>query len=157
LAAKVVTSIYKFDHYLPKSPLTSAVSNFTYPNEIASFIQKLKSSNALGTDEITIKVVKTVANIIANPLSHLINNYLETGIFPSALKLSKVIPIFKTGDQNILSNYRPILLLQVFSKVFDKDIFQRLKTFFTKIRYSIQKTIWFSTKIIDVYGNSKFR
>jgi len=105
LAAKVGTSIQKFDHYLPKSPMTSAVFNFTYPNEIVSFIQKLKSSNAVGVDEITIKVGKAVANIIANPLSHLINNSLETGIFPSALKISKVIPIFKIGEQNTLSNY----------------------------------------------------
>jgi len=41
----------------------------------------------VGVDEITIKVVKAVANIIANPLSHLINNSLETGIFLSALKI----------------------------------------------------------------------
>jgi len=101
----------------------------------------------VGFDEITIKVVKVIANIIANPLSHLINNSLETGIFPNALKISKVIPIFKTGDQNILSNYRPISLLPVFSKVFEKVIFQRLKTYLQKLGIPSKNQYGFQQKL----------
>jgi len=58
LVAKVVTSIHKFDYYLPKSPLISAEFNFTYPNKIESNIQNLNSSNDVGVYEIAIKVVK---------------------------------------------------------------------------------------------------
>ena len=71
----------------------------------------------------TMKIIKIVAHTIATRLSHLVNNSLETGIFPSALKISKVTPIFKTGDQNILFNYRPILILPIFFKVLKKLYF----------------------------------
>jgi hypothetical protein len=51
---------------------------------------------------------------------------LATGIFPSRLKFSEVRPIFKKGNKNEVSNYRPISLLTSFSKIFEKVIYDRL-------------------------------
>ena len=50
---------------------------------------------------------------------------------PDRLKIAKVIPLFKKGDQHILDNYRPISLLPVISKVFEKIVFDQLYQYFT--------------------------
>jgi hypothetical protein len=51
---------------------------------------------------------------------------LSSGIFPTRLKFSKGKPIFKKGDKNDASNYRPVSLLAYFSKIFEKVIYNRL-------------------------------
>jgi hypothetical protein len=51
---------------------------------------------------------------------------LLSGIFPTRLKFSEVKPIFKKGDKNGTSNYRPVFLLTSFSKIFEKVIYDRL-------------------------------
>ena len=48
------------------------------------------------------------------PITHLVNESLKSGIFPSELKLARVVPIFKSGDSSLLTNYRPISVLSFF-------------------------------------------
>ena len=55
-----------------------------------------------------------------------------TGIFPNNLKIAKVLPLFKKGDQTLMENYRPISLLPCISKVFEKVVFQQLYDYFDK-------------------------
>jgi len=52
------------------------------------------------------------------------------GIFPDALKVAKVVPIFKSDDK-LLSNYRPVSVLSVISKIFERLMYKRLNTYFT--------------------------
>ena len=61
-------------------------------------------------------VKKIVPHILA-PLRHICNLSLEQGMFPDDMKIAKVIPLFKAGDDQNLSNYRPISLLPQFSKI----------------------------------------
>ena len=63
------------------------------------------------------------------PLTHVINKSLKEGVFPSELKLAKVVPIFKAGATNKITNYRPISVLSFFSKVFEKIIYHKLIEF----------------------------
>ena len=51
---------------------------------------------------------------------------LSTGIFPDRLKFSDSKPIYKKDDKTVITNYRPISLLPVFSKIFEKMIYKRL-------------------------------
>jgi hypothetical protein len=51
---------------------------------------------------------------------------MTSGIFPTWLKFSQVAPIFKNGNKDKLTNYRPISLLSSFSKIFEKVIYKRL-------------------------------
>ena len=66
------------------------------------------------------------------PLTTIINQSLQTGIFPSSLKIAKVLPFYKKGDNQLFNNYRPISLLPVISKVFERAVFNQLYDYCTK-------------------------
>ena len=73
-------------------------------------------------------------------LTYFIDKSFETGVFPDSLKLAKVIPIYKSGDKTLLSSYRPISILNSFSKIFEKVIYNHLIDFIEKnnILYKFQ-------------------
>ena len=60
----------------------------------------------------------------------MINNSFISGIFPTPLKIARVVPIFKSGDRTNVTNYRPISMLSILSKIFENCIYSRLVTFF---------------------------
>jgi hypothetical protein len=64
---------------------------------------------------------------------------LSTGIFPDRLKYSEIKPIYKKGDKTLITNYRPISLLTVFSNIFEKVIYKRL--YYLK-QYLSKVTVW---------------
>jgi hypothetical protein len=68
-------------------------------------------------------------NSILKPFHHIVLSSLSTGVVPSQLKIAKVIPIFKSGDQAALDNYRPISLLSNFSKILEKVVGNRLTSY----------------------------
>ena len=55
---------------------------------------------------------------------------LNTGIFSSHLKISKVIPLYKANDETLLSNYRPIALLLSVSKIFENVMLDQISNYF---------------------------
>ena len=74
-------------------------------------------------------LLKFMKNAISQPLTIIINQMLNIGVFSELLKLSKVIPIYKKGDDPMFSNYRPISLLPSISKIFEKIILEQLATY----------------------------
>jgi hypothetical protein len=66
------------------------------------------------------KLLKFIKYEIATPLAHIFNLSFVTGTFPTKLKISRTVPIFKAGDRTSCDNYRPILLLCSLSKVLEK-------------------------------------
>ena len=98
-------------------------------SETLSIINKLKSKNSSGKDEISNKLLKSIKDEIAKPLTIIINQSLKTGIFPEALKIAKVKPFYKKGDNFCLNNYRPISLLPTISKIFERVMFTQLYSY----------------------------
>ena len=80
----------------------------------------MSSSKSDDTYDIPVSVLKLSKHVIAPILSKLFNQCIELGIYPSTLKIAKVIPLFKDGDKTCASNYRPISILPHFSKIFEK-------------------------------------
>ena len=70
----------------------------------------------------------------------MINRSFSTSIFPSKLKIAKIVPIFKKGDPQEVSNYRPISFLPIFSKIYEKLMHKRIYVFLKekKILYPLQ-------------------
>lgn len=100
--------------------------------ELSKVIKTLKSGTATGYDEIPMSVIKSSMQNIAKPLCFLINKSFVDGIFPSALKIAVLKPLFKKGNKEDFNNYRPISLLTGFSKIFEKILTMRLLSFFEK-------------------------
>ena len=99
-------------------------------NEIVVIINNLKSKNFSGKDEIFNKLLKFIRGEISKPLTIIINQCLETGIFPDALKVAKVKPLYRKGDNCCFNNYRPISLLPTISKNFERVMFTQLYSCF---------------------------
>ena len=98
------------------------------PTEIARIIQDLESGKS---SDIPIMLIKASKNIISYTVSRLYNDCIELGTFPDILKISRITPIFKKGNKELLENYRPVSTLPIFGKIFEKIIYSRLYRFFT--------------------------
>ena len=79
----------------------------------------------------------------------MINQSLCTGIFPDKLKLAKVIPIYKKGDNHVFDNYRPISLLSTVSKIFEKVVFIQVYDNFSAHQLFFMKTSMASENAIQ--------
>ena len=100
----------KFLNYL-KNPCSSSIYlQSTSPQEVINLINSLKSNKTGGHDDILPYFLKISGYVIALPFSLVVNCCLTAGIFPSKLKLAQVVPVFKKGSTDQLTNYRPISL-----------------------------------------------
>ena len=93
--------------------------------EIVNIISDFKDS-AAGWDELKPSVIRGIKEFIKMPLRHICNLSFNTGVFPWELKVANVVPIFKSGDDMLFSNYRPVSVLPVFSKVIERLMYNRL-------------------------------
>lgn len=107
--------------------------------EITEIINSLKNTTSSGPDEVTTLLIKECKLNIAEILAYIINNSFRYGTFPELLKLSKIIPIYKKGENTLLDNYRPITLLSIFSKIFEKAMLNRLLSFLNKYKLMSDK------------------
>jgi len=103
-------------------------------SHVIKIIEKLKSKSSCGYDGISTKLLKDIKHEIADPLTLIINQSLNSGIFPDKLKIAKVVPLYKKDDEKIFSNYRPISLLPAISKIFEKIIYNQLYDYFQNFK-----------------------
>ena len=100
--------------------------------DLLSIIGSLDTTKAAGFDGITAKYLKKSAETVSPSLLTIINISISTGQFPDALKVAKIIPIHKSGQQNEPSNYRPISILSTLSKIIEKHITKHLFAYLNK-------------------------
>ena len=91
-------------------------------------MSSLKNSSP-GYDEMPASILKQCIDTYIDPLTYLINVSINQGIFPSELKIAKVIYIYKSDDKQHIQNYRPISGLPFSSKIFEKIISNHLLNF----------------------------
>lgn len=103
-------------------------------NTVRDIIDGLK--NKKGRDEfgMSVQLIKSVKHIILAPLTKLINLCIDESIFPSILKHAIVVPIYKKGNNHLPENYRPISLLPIISKIFEKCMVVQLASYFERLR-----------------------
>ena len=103
-------------------------------NDIFTVIKSIPDKKC-NLDDFSPRIIKENAHLIAQPLRLIYNQSLESGIFPSKLKVARVIPIYKKGAKSDMNNYRPISLINIFSKLFEKLV----KKYLTK--YMIENNV----------------
>ena len=100
--------------------------------ELYDCLLLLDVSKATGPDGISPRLLKYAARELSYPLALLFNKSLRLGVFPSSWKIANVIPVFKNGEREIVSNYRPISLLSIIGKTMEKCIFTHLYNYFNR-------------------------
>ena len=105
----------------PKTTTTIADINIS-DEGILSIIRSLDPNKAHGCDEISVRMIKLSDYALVYPLKLIFSNSIRTGVFPNIWKLANVVPVHKKDKKNLLKNYRPISLLPIFGKIFEKLI-----------------------------------
>ena len=103
---------------------------------------------------ISTKFVKIASPALENTLSIIYNKSIIEGIFPNAMKLAKIIPFHKGDSWYIVSNYRPISLLPIFSTIFEKLMYSRLIGFLTKNNILIPEQFGFQKNKTEMAVNA---
>lgn len=123
---------FKYDHidYNNKSMFVTP----TTPEEVVGFSKTIKNRFSCGPDEIPSTIVKLCITEIKELLSYIINNSFQYGIFPRQLKVALIRPLYKSGNPELKESYRPISLLNSFSKIFELAMCSRLVSFFNNCK-----------------------
>ena len=107
------------------------------PNELSEISNSFRSGKSAGHDRIAISIIKQSIQIIAEPLSHIINLSITRGIVPDQMKIARVVPLFKAGDRSLFTNYRPVSILPSFSKFLEKVLYSRFYNYLCKLENSL--------------------
>ena len=94
--------------------------------EISTVLAKIKNSSVSGLDNIPAYIIKDCRSAFLKPLHYIYNLCIKTGVFPDIWKQAKITPIHKNGDKNLVVNYRPIVLLCNFSKIFESILYSNI-------------------------------
>ena len=105
-----------------------------------NILKNVEVTKTAGIDQISGKLLKDGARILGKPVSELCNLSMTLGSFPAAYKIAKVKPPFKKGSKTDPSNYRPISLLSLLSKVFERVALNQTEEFLSlnKVLYDYQ-------------------
>ena len=96
------------------------------PSRVRALLAAINTNKACGPDEIPGMVLKMCSDSVALPLSNIYKLVYNTGSLPLEWKLSNIVPIFKKGDSKEVSNYRPISLLCIASKIMERIIHEEI-------------------------------
>ena len=123
----------------------NSVANSIFYQTVRNVILLMKNSSA-GWDEIPVYVKNKYIYVYIEPLTHIIDKSFKEGIFPSKLNYW----IFKSGDSSKITNYRPISVSSIFSKVFEKVMYNHISDVieFVNVLYKYQFGFrqWHSTQ-----------
>ena len=98
-------------------------------SDISKIIKDLNPNKAHGHDNISIKMIQLCGESIIPPLSMIFESAIKSGHFPDCWKRGNVVPVHKKESKNLVKNYRPISLLPIFGKIFEKVIYNNLFTY----------------------------
>ena len=132
-------------------------------DKVQEQLSSLNVTKSVGCDGISARFLKEAAEVIASPLTHIINLFLSSGQVPIAsdFKTARVVPYIKKGDCNYEGNYRPVSILPVVSKVFERIVHEQLHQYLSSnsIIYKYQSGFrsTFSTNTALTYLGHKIR
>ena len=120
------------EDYLPQPTADTMYLDPVNEMEIINTVKAFGNKNSLDCHGLNMSLIKQIIGPIATPFAHICNLSFESGVFPDSMKVAKVVPLFKSGQNNIFTNYRPVSLLPQFSKILEKLFNKRLDKFVNK-------------------------
>ena len=147
-AKKIPSSKKSVDEYLRAIRLNDKTL-FLMPSsksEIGRLIRDLPRKSSSGFDNISNILLKEVRDELIEPLLHIFNTSLNNGQFPEIMKLAEIVPLFKSKERFLESNYRPISLLTTMSKLLEKLVCTRVYKFLDKTGQIVETQYGFREK-----------
>ena len=99
-------------------------------DKVEKIINNINIKKATGADGIPAKIIKCSKSSIAPQITSILNMSIDQSVFPDKLKKAQVTPFLKKNDPLLKTNYRPVSVLCIFSKIFEKILEQQLSDFF---------------------------
>ena len=132
-----IISIRRFRHQ---------VSNFNFScidkNTVLKEIRGLSTTKASQDNDLPVKILKENADYFAEFICIQFNDSVNSSKFPSSFKCANITPIFKNESRNHKTNYRPVSILPIVSKIFEKIMSNQLLPYFQKIPSKFQCGFW---------------
>ena len=117
-----------FDRYLTGD----FPNSFFFPpislDEVYQYVRSMKNKKC-SVEDLPTAILKSIIHVIGPIIRFLINLSISKSIFPDCLKMARVVPLFKGGDSANISNYRPISVLNIFSKILEKHAFKYIYSY----------------------------
>ena len=117
-----VSPAKSFIEYLPTTNSVFSIKP-TYPQQVLELMLKLSNKKATGLDGISSKLIKISAPVTVSSITKIFNSSISTEIFPDEWKLARVTPVHKNGSPSDVNNYRPISIIPIIAKLFEKIIY----------------------------------
>ena len=100
--------------------------NLVSKEDVLTEIKMLDVSKAIQESGIPVKIIKAKENFFAEAICFYFNKVFENGKFPNCLKLANITPVFKKGPSTNKNNFRPVSILPVFTKIFERLLCRQL-------------------------------
>lgn len=145
--------------YLKESTSKSMFIKPTNEKEILDIVSQADAKHSTDSNGLSMHILKKVFGSVCWPFTEICNKSLLNGVFPESMKVAKVIPLFKAGDNDVFTNYRPVSLLSQFSKILEKlfdlklDIFIEKHNILADEQYGFRKSRSTSMAITQLIEN----
>ena len=123
---KRANKLSNFSEFLPNVEKSSLFLEDVTANEILEIISDLSNDKA---SDIPVVVIKHCNSVISPVLAKIFNLCIKDGLFPDSLKIDKITPVYKKGACDEIVNYRPVSILPIFGKIFEKVLYSRIYNF----------------------------
>lgn len=114
---------------MPPSVMESAFLPDITESDLRCILFSLKRSKSPGHDGLTVSELCRNFEAIKGVLLVILNSIISRGIIPTSMKTAKVIPLYKGGSRNMMSNYRPISILPCIGQIFEKHLLLTMTNF----------------------------
>jgi len=103
------------------------------PSRVLKLLNGVNVRKATGIDKIANIILKIAAPVIYGSLTNIFNLSIASNVFPSDWKVTKISPVFKSGNKSEAKNNRPISVLPTIARVFERLVFEQLYSYFSEI------------------------
>ena len=100
--------------------------------KILAIIRSLDVNKAHGWDDVSARMIKICDDSLVKPILNIFRCSFDSGKYPNNWKRGNLTPVHKKGDKNVIMNYRPVSLLPIMGKMFEKCIYDTLYSYFEK-------------------------